>query len=92
MADLVLFRGEHGQYIAINPDQVCTVRVQRRDDPFVLIQFEDKDNCVEVESEFFEVVRRLRNPKHEKQEIEERAPVEPREERREDRDRGRDRR
>jgi hypothetical protein len=85
MADLVLFRGEHGQYIAVNPDLVATVRVQRRDDPFVLIGFEDKDNCVEVESEFFEVVRRLRNPRDEKQEIEERAAVEPRERHREER-------
>ena len=79
MADLVLFRGEHGEYIAVNPDQVTTVRVYRRDDPFVVIQFEDKENRVEVESEFFEVVRRLRNPREEKHEIEERAPVEPRE-------------
>lgn len=83
MADLVLFRGEHGEYIAVNPDQVTTVRVHRRDDPFVVITFEDKDNCVEVESEFFEVVRRLRNPREEKHEIEERAPVEPRERREE---------
>jgi hypothetical protein len=93
MADFVLFRGEHGDYIAVNPDEVTSVRVHRRDDPFVLITFEDKNNNVEVESEFFEVVRRLRNPRDEKQEIEERAPVEPREkrreERRDDRDRGR---
>lgn len=81
MASFVLFRGEHGDYIAVNPDEVVAVRVHRRDDPFVTIVFEDKDNTVEVESEFFEVVRRLRNPRDEKEEIEERAPVEPRERR-----------
>jgi hypothetical protein len=79
MADFVLFRGEHGEYIAVNPDTVETIRVRRRDDPFVLLTFEEKENNVEVESEFFEVVRRLRNPRDEKHEIEERAPVEPRE-------------
>ena len=93
MADFVLFRGEHGDYIAVNPDEVVAVRVHRRDDPFVVIMFEEKDNCVEVESEFFEVVRRLRNPRDEKHEIEERAPVEPRERReREHRDERRERR
>lgn len=81
MADFVLFRGEHGDYIAVNPNEVVAVRVHRRDDPFVRIMFEDAENCVEVESEFFEVVRRLRNPRDEKGEIEERAPVEPRERR-----------
>jgi hypothetical protein len=90
MADFVLFRGEHGESIAINPDEVQAVRVHRRDDPFVKILFEEHD--IEVESEFFEVVRRLRHPREEKQEFEERAPVEPRERRgRSDRDRGRGR-
>jgi 5'-3' exonuclease len=90
MADFVLFRGEHGDYIAVNPNEVVAVRVHRRDDPFVLIEFEDKDHCVEVESEFFEVVRRLRHPRDEKHEIEERAPVEPRERREERREERRD--
>jgi hypothetical protein len=89
MADLVLFRGEHGDYVAINPDEVAFVTAHRRDDPYIFIGLEGgpKDGVI-VEGEFHEVIRRLRNPKEEKDEIEERF-VSPRErhERREERPR-----
>jgi hypothetical protein len=82
MADFVLFRGEHGDYVAINPDEVAFVRARRRDDPYTIIEFEGgKEAQVVVEGEFHEIIRRMREPEKEKDEIEERfvSPREPRE-------------